>query len=83
MRKSLACTCKIIRDYHVAHGHFGYRPQYQPFVLRVDTKGDDQNAHVNFCLSHLLYLLSQRFVFRNAKYVYFCVEKENGTIKMA
>ena len=45
-------------------------------------KGDDQNAHVIICLSHLLNLLFQRFVFRNAKNVYFCVEKENGTINM-
>ena len=45
------------------------------------TKGDDQNAHVIICLSHLLNPLFQRFV-RNAKNVYYCVEKENGTIKM-
>ena len=44
-------------------------------------KGDDQNAHVIICLSYLINLLFQRFVFRNANNVYFYVVKENGTIK--
>ena len=42
-------------------------------------KGNDQNAHVIICLSHLLNLLFQRFVFRNVKIVDFCVKKKNKT----
>ena len=42
--------------------------------------GDDQNVHVIICLSHLLNLLFKEFVFRNAKNIVFCVERENGTI---
>ena len=56
-------------NYRLSHGHFG-------------TKGDDQNVHVMICLSHLLNILFQRFVFRNAKNFDFCIEKENGTINI-
>ena len=46
---------------------------------RVDTKGDDQNAHVIICLSHLQNLLFKEFY---EKIVDFSLEKENGAVKM-
>ena len=43
--------------------------------------GDDQNYN-NLFISHLLNLLFQRFVFRNAKNIDFCVKKRKYDVTM-
>ena len=45
-------------------------------IQRAMTKIPCYNLFITSCLNPLF----QRFVFRNVKNVYFCVEKENGTI---
>ena len=45
-------------------------------IERVYTEGDDQNAHVIICLSHLLNIIFQRFVFRYAKKVDSALKKK-------